>query len=153
MRRSNAKEYLSQYRKIKYILAKKQAEHDELLSTLDMASIDYSATKVQSSPSDVYANTIAKAVDALRGLESDLERLLDIRKEVVRVIDKIPDKRFQTALSLFYVSEYRLEQIADAMCYSERHVSRLILKGIRYLDSIYRFMEDKGEIQYKRKSG
>lgn len=151
--KSNAKEYLSQYRTIKYIMQRKQQEHDELLQVLDMASIDYSKTKVQTSVTDIYANTIARAVDALRGLENDLERLLDIRREVIGVIDKIPDKRFQTALSLYYISGHTVEEIAEIMCYSDRHISRLILGGIKYLDSTYMFSDNGKKIKIKQVSG
>lgn len=149
--KSNAKNYLQQYRMVKFLMARKRQEHDELMQVLDIASIDYSKDKVQTPVTDIYANTISRAVDALRGLENDLDRLLDIRKEIVGVIEKIPDKRLQTVLSMYYISEMRYEKIADEMCYSERHVRRLIVKGLKYLDSTYMFADDGEKVKIKRK--
>jgi len=150
--KSNAREYLSQYRTVKFLLQRKQEEHDELLQVLDMASIDYSRDKVQTPITDIYANTIAKAVDALRGLENDLQRLLDIRQEIIGVIEKVPDERFRTVLSLFYINGHTRMEIADIIHYSKRHTDRLLRDAVNYLDSTYMFSDDGRKIKLKRKS-
>ena len=121
----NAKEYLQQYEKLNKMIRIKQAQIDALLETLDIAGIDYEHERVQNSLSDRTAEIIAKAEDMRLALQTQIERLFYLQKEICNTIDKIPQVVFRELLMLKYIRLMSWQEISAAMHYGVRHLTRL----------------------------
>lgn len=78
---------------------------------------------------DIESNTAAArrycrfAVEA--ELQQDIDRLVDLKKEIMAVVKAVDDMECQTLLELRYLCFKSWEQIAVDMGYNVRHVYRL----------------------------
>ena len=120
-----AKEYLKQYRKLKFIINTRKQQLEELHGLLDLKSTDYSTERVQTSPSDIMSAIIAKAVDLERQLEDDLQRAIDCQNEITGLINSFEDSRYQFILTEKYINDATWEYIADEMYMTSRWVQKL----------------------------
>lgn len=121
-----AKEYLSQaYRLDKRINSK-----------LDqIASLSELATKCTSTLSGLPRNTnhgsskvadaVAKIIDLQAEINRDIDRLVDLKRELVKVIKAVDNTEHQLLLELRYLCFKTWEQIAVEMGYDVRHIYRL----------------------------
>lgn len=82
MQSLSADEYLKQYGKVLDLIKRKQAEAEAIIEALELVGINYERDKVQTSLSDRMANVFAKADLMYKAIEKDIERLLDIHKEM-----------------------------------------------------------------------
>ena len=122
----NAKEYLGQaYRLDQRINSKLE----------QVASLNELATKCTSTLTCMPRNpnrgtsTMADAVSKIVGLQAeinrDIDRLVDLKREMVRLIKAVDNTEYQTLLELRYLCFKTWEQIAVDMGYNVRHVYRL----------------------------
>ena len=125
MQTLNAKEYLKQYRKLKFIINTRKQQLEELHGLLDVRSTDYSTERVQTSPSDIMSAVIARAIDLERQLEDDLQRAIDCQNEITGLINSLEDSRFQFILTEKYINNQTWENIASEMFMSVRWVQKL----------------------------
>lgn len=129
-----AKEYLSQYRKLKYEAMRYEADYRELMSLLDIASVDYSAIKVQTSPHDHMADIIAEANAKLEALRSSLARVYRIREEILRLIDTLPEGRYRAVVTERYINGLTFDEIADLIGRTRRTAERINGEALRMLE-------------------
>lgn len=126
-----AKEYLSQaYRLDQRINSK--LEQIESLSDL--------ATKVTNTISDVpkspnhstshMADSIVKIVDLQTEINRDIDNLVDLKRDIVKVIKAVDNIEYQTLLELRYLCFKTWEQIAVDMNYTIQHIYRLRNKAL-----------------------
>lgn len=71
------------------------------------------------------ADTVEKIVDLQAEINRDIDRLVELKQEMVRIIKSVGNSEYQTLLELRYLCFKTWEQIAVAMGYSVRHVYRL----------------------------
>lgn len=129
-----AKEFLSQYRKLKFDCMRHEADYRDLMSVLDIASVDYSAVKVQTSPHDHFADTIVKAESHLESLRANITRLYRIREQILAVIEKIPDSRYKTVLIERYINGMTFDEIADTIGRTRRTAERIHGEALKMFD-------------------
>jgi len=121
-----AKEYLGQaYRLDQRINSKLE----------QVASLSDLATKVTTTISDVprnpnhstshTADSIAKIVDLQAEINHDIDCLVDLKRDIVKVIKAVDNIEYQTLLELRYLCFKTWEQIAVDMGYNVRHVYRV----------------------------
>jgi len=121
-----AKEYLGQA----YLLDQR------INSKLEqVASLSDLATKVTTTISDVpknpnhststMADVIVKIVDLQAEINHDIDCLVDLKREIVKVIKTVDNIEYQTLLELRYLCFKTWEQIAVDMGYNVRHVYRV----------------------------
>ncbi|NLM06785.1 MAG: DUF1492 domain-containing protein [Tissierellia bacterium] len=121
-----AKEYLGQaYRLDQRINSKLE----------QVASLSDLATKVTTTISDVpknpnhstsyMADSIVKIVDLQAEINRDIDCLVDLKREIVRVIKAVDNIEYQTLLEKRYLCFETWEQIAVDMNYSIQHIYRL----------------------------
>ncbi|HOT21621.1 MAG TPA: DUF1492 domain-containing protein [Sedimentibacter sp.] len=121
-----AKEYLGQaYRLDQRINSKLE----------QVASLSDLATKVTTTISDVpknpnhststMADVIVKIVDLQAEINHDIDCLVDLKREIVKVIKTVDNIEYQTLLELRYLCFKTWEQIAVDMGYNVRHVYRV----------------------------
>ncbi len=68
---------------------------------------------------------VSKIVDLQEEINRDVEKLVDLKRELVWRIKAVDDTEYQTLLELRYLCFKTWEQIAVAMGYNLRHVYRL----------------------------
>ena len=108
-----AKEYL---RSIKYLdsaINAKQSELDRLKR--DMCSIKgvaYDGDKVQGGITDSM-KIVDKIIDLNNVINAEIDRLVDLKAEAHRKIEKVCNKKFISLLTDIYINGYTFEQVAE----------------------------------------
>ena len=121
-----AKEYLSQIRKIDIMINYKQKQLDELQHTADSITANVSSERVQSSGAqDRVGQIVAKIVDLRNEINRDIDRSVDIKREVMAVVDQL-DPTCIELLTKRYFDFKTWEQIAEEMNYSKQWVCGIV---------------------------
>ncbi len=122
----NAKEYLSQAfhidqrinSKLEQVMKLRDAVTNCTATLSDMPRSD--TPRLQS-----MEDNIVKLVDLEREINSDIDRLIDLKAEARRVINQITDPDQQLVLELRYLCYRPWTEIMDALGYSEATIYRL----------------------------
>lgn len=122
----NAKDYLLQARYLDERITSK---------TQQIASLNDLATRCTSTFSDMPRNLnhggsrledcIIKIIDLEDSLKKDIEKLVDLKREIMGVIKAVPNVEYQTLLEKRYLCFITWEQIAVDMNYSMQHIHRM----------------------------
>mgnify|MGYP001072810902 CR=1 FL=1 len=100
------------------------------------------ATKVNSVLSDmpkarqsghIMEKNIAAIIDLENEINNDINKLLNLKKEIAATIRSMNDFECQTLLELRYLNFRTWEQVADKMGYSKQHVFRIHSKALNLL--------------------
>lgn len=81
-----------------------------------------------------WTETVLKIDEMERALDRDIDRLIDLKREIAEVIAAVPDMRYRTLLEYRYLCGWGLPRIARAMHYSEdriRHIHARALQMVR----------------------
>ena len=81
------------------------------------------------------ADAVEKIIDLQSEINRDIDVLVDLKRDMVRVIKAVGDTEYQTILELRYLCFKTWEQIAVDMGYNVRHVYRLHDEAVSYLDN------------------
>lgn len=81
--------------------------------------------KTPNQDGSLMADTVLKIIDLEKELQKDIDRLVDLKKEIMTVIKAVDNYECQTLLELRYLCFKSWEQIAVDMGYNVRHVYRL----------------------------
>ena len=130
----NIREYLSQaYRLDQRINSKLE----------QVASLNELATKCTSTLTDMprnpnrgtstMADAVGKIVDLQAEINSDIDRLVDLKREMVRLIKAVNNTECQTLLELRYLCFKTWEQIAVDMGYTTRNIHLLHKKALEMI--------------------
>ena len=68
---------------------------------------------------------VCKIIDLQTEINHDIQKLVDLKREMVRVIKAVDNTEYQTLLELRYLCFKTWEQIAVDMGYNVRHVYRM----------------------------
>ncbi|SHJ64350.1 DUF1492 domain-containing protein [Hespellia stercorisuis] len=71
------------------------------------------------------ADAVAKIVDLQAEINRDIDRLVDLKREMVSLIKAVDNTEYQTLLELRYLCFKTWEQISVDMGYSIQHIYRL----------------------------
>ena len=77
------------------------------------------------SDSSTMADAVAKIVDLQAEINRDIDRLIDLKREMVRLIKAVDNTEYQTLLELRYLCFNTWAQIAVDMGYNVRHLYRI----------------------------
>lgn len=132
-----AKEYLSQaYRIDQRINAKlMQIQHLRSLSqrcTVAFGGERVSSTRNVSSMEDV----IIKIMDAETELDAQIDRFVDLKAEIQKTIDRLPDQDCRLLLELRYLAMDGWLDIAGKMNLCRAHVNRLHNKALKMVADV-----------------
>lgn len=121
-----AKEYLSQaYRLDQRINSK----IEQVASLNDLATkCTSSLTGMPRNPNratSTMADAVAKIIDLQAEINRDIDRLVDLKREIVMVIKAIANLEYQTLLEKRYLCFFTWEQIAVDMGYDLRYLHKL----------------------------
>ena len=81
--------------------------------------------KTPNQDGSLMADTVLKIIDLEKELQKDIDRLVDLKKEIMAVVKAVDNMECQTLLEQRYLCFKRWEQIAVDMGYNVRHVYRL----------------------------
>lgn len=122
----NAKDYLLQARYLDERITSK---------TQQIASLNDLATRCTSTFSDMPRNPnrgdskiedcIIKIIELEESIKNDIEKLVDLKSEIMAVIKAVPNVEYQTLLEKRYLCFITWEQIAVDMNYSMQHIHRM----------------------------
>ena len=131
----NAKEYLKQA----FYLDKRINSKLEQVESLNAL-----ATKATSTLSDMpkspnrgsskLEDTIVKIVDLQEEINRDIDKLVDLKAEMVGTIKQIQNKELQVILEKRYLCFESWEKIAVEMNYSIQHIFRLHSKALKNIE-------------------
>ena len=103
--------------------------------TQQIASLNELATKCTTTFSDMPRNPnrghsrvedcVIKIIDLEDSIKKDIEKLVDLKKEIMGVIKAVPNVEYQTLLEKRYLCFITWEQIAVDMNYSMQHMHRM----------------------------
>ena len=121
-----AKEYLSQAYRLDQRI---DAKIEQVMSLRNLAA------KATSTLSDVapsgtrnvhrMEDIVIKIIDFENEINADIDRLVDLKREIMRVIKALPNPEYQTLLELRYLCFKSWEQIAVMLDYDLRYTHKL----------------------------
>ncbi len=136
------KEYLSQAYRLDHRINSKieqVASLNELATkcTSTLTGMPRSPAKSQSTMADA----VIKIIDLQEEINRDIDRLVDLKREIVSVINAVSNPEYQTLLEKRYLCFMTWEQIAVDMNYSIQHIYRLRDRALKEV----RIPEESGE--------
>ena len=121
----NAKEYLSQAHRIDQRINSKLEQVRSLRALAEKATSTMSNMPKSDTPNvSRLEEVILKMIDLEEEINSDIDTLVDLKREIVTVIKQVDNLEHQTLLELRYLSFMRWEDIAVQMAYSAQHMFR-----------------------------
>ena len=134
-----AKDYLRQAYRINLLIQSNEKELQELheLST-SISGIDTSKDTVQTSPSgDASYTKIIEKIDELeRIIKNDIDKLLNLKLEIKKTIDAVPDNEERLLLQERYLNFMEWDDICESMYISIRHIHRIHGRALNTVNEI-----------------
>ncbi len=121
-----AKEFLSQAYRLDERINCKIQEVESLNSLAHKCTSTLSGMpKSPSGSTSRMEDVIVKIIDLQTEINSDIDRLVDLKAEIVKAIKAVENTEYQTILEKRYLCFQTWEQIAVDMGFNVRHVYRL----------------------------
>ena len=126
------KAYLMQYRKMHTKIERLKDKLERLNERYNLKGVSYS-----SQPSSTVTQTLDDIIAQKEYVEGKIRELTgDAIKISNEIQDKLLDLNNQLEaeiLDLYFLESHSLNEIANDLCYSERQIERLYVKGIKHL--------------------
>jgi len=132
-----AKEYLGQARFLDMRINSKIQQ---------VASLNELATMCTSTLSDMpknpnrgdsrMADSVIKIIDLQDEINSDINKLVELKREIMGVIKAVPNMEYQTLLEKRYLCFITWEQIAVDMNYSMQYTFRIHERALKEIDQL-----------------
>ena len=123
-------EFLLSPRRLADEIWRKDIRRQELRACLLPAAIAYDKDRVQTTPDDVMADTMADVAD----LDAEIEILQRQRARQIRrigkALDMLEDSREKAILEAYYIGQKSMVEISERMSYSLQHTYRLKRDGV-----------------------
>lgn len=132
-----AKEYLGQARFLDMRINSKIQQ---------VASLNELATRCTTTISDMpknpnrgdsrMADSVIKIIDLQEEINSDINKLVELKREIMGVIKAVPNIEYQTLLEKRYLCFITWEQIAVDMNYSMQYTFRIHERALKEIDQL-----------------
>lgn len=123
------KAYLMRYRKIHTKIDRLKDKLNRLNERYDLKGVSYS-----SEPSSSVKKTLDDVLAQKEYLENKLDEMvsesIDIKNEITEKLLDLDNQLEATVLDFYFLEQYSLNDIADELSYSDRHIERLYVDGI-----------------------
>lgn len=134
----NTKSYLSQIKRLNRMIDNKLTERFQLKTTACKITISNEGERVQtSSDKDRLGSSVAKIVDLENEIDELIASYIDKKNHIIKQIDEIEDTDHYTVLSMYYVGEYTIEDIAKKMSYTTRNVFKIRNRALEEFEKKY----------------
>lgn len=111
-----------------------------------VASLNELATKCTTTLSDMpknpnrgdsrMADSVIKIIDLQDEINSDINKLVELKREIMGVIKAVPNMEYQTLLEKRYLCFITWEQIAVDMNYSMQYTFRIHERALKEIDQL-----------------
>lgn len=134
-----AKEYLQQVRKLNLQIRNKKLELENLTyqmtgsRALSFTDKPPTVSKSTKSPQEKFIHRYLKYE---QDIKSDIAKLLDLKKEVMQMIDRIGDSSCVDLLYRRYIHCQSWKQISAEMNYNHQYIFQLHSKALRLFDEV-----------------
>lgn len=133
-----AKEYLNQARLLDAWIQAKFKQLQQWRALAEKRTANYTPHPGGSSPiPDRRMDIVAKIVDAERELNVEIDRLVDLKREIEQVIARVPDNRMRLLLEMRYINGAMWKEIAELMGYDRSNIWRLHCAALTEIEKIY----------------
>lgn len=123
-----AKQYLRQAYRLNDLINSDLAELEQLkvlstsVSSPNLSGMPSSGTRKQEAP---FVNAVMKIIELEKVIDAEIDRLVDLKKEIRDVINKVPDNNQKLVLKLRYIQFLKWESVAAEMDLSLKQVHRI----------------------------
>ena len=133
----DAKRYLQQIKQCDMRIRIKTEDLEQLKSftekvTSTLSDVSVSGTK----NNDKMGDAVVRIVDLRNDINCEIDKLIDLKKEVCAVLDKVSNEDQYTVLYRRYVLFHTLVQIAADMNYSYRGICKLHGRALQAVERI-----------------
>lgn len=125
--------WLSRIDELEQRIMRKEQKRDALRRCLFPASMDYEKDRVQTSPDDQMARIMAEVVDLDMEIERMKRRKYFLIQETEEMIERLEDEREKTVLSMYFIGQVPMTEIAGRIHYSLRQTYRFRDEGARHI--------------------
>ncbi len=132
------KDYLNQVKEADKMINFKQERLDELKAqSFCIRSPDYSSDKVQTSPTgDAIPRIIAKIIDLQEEINADIDKFIDLKAEIMRVVDSLKCADEIVIIYAKYFEYKTIQEIADETHHCRRTIQRLHKSALKKLSPL-----------------
>lgn len=130
-------EYLKQISKLDARIETKQAEVKRLWDiATNVTPVMQDAVVSHSAGDGKVADAVAKVVDLRQEINVDIDTLVDTRREINQLIEKLPSEKQYKILYKRYFERKTWEQISDEMGFSRQWVHKLHNRALRNVGNL-----------------
>ena len=126
------KAYLMQYRRMHTKIDRLKDKLERLNERYNLKGVSYS-----SQPSSTVTQTLDDILAQKEYIEGKISKLTG---DAIKISNEIQDRLLELdnqleaeILDLYFLENHSLNEIANILCYSERQIERLYVKGIKHL--------------------
>ena len=133
----NAKEYFSQAKYLDNLINSKIKQVGQLNDLAHKATS--TLTGMPHNPNggrSTMADAVVKIVDLQMEINADIDRLVDLKRDILETIKAVPNQEYQVILEKRYLCFESWEKIADNMSYDIRWLYRLHGKALEEAQKI-----------------
>lgn len=117
------KEYLSQAYRIDQRINSKLEQVASLRDLASKVTVSYKAEPIiKTKPGSSKENAIIKIINLENQIDADIDRLVDIKRDIMKAIKSVEQPEYNLLLELRYLNYKTWEEIAEMMNYSWRNV-------------------------------
>ncbi|MGD6877850.1 hypothetical protein [Bacillus infantis] len=131
-----ARRYLEQVEKIDKLITNKMAEAEQWMAMAMSSTAPMGGERVQSSGSQQkMADAVGKYVDIQKDIDAEIDRLVDVKKEVIRTIEQLPPDEYDV-LHKKYIQLKDFKEIAPEVGKAYTWVTSVHGRALKNLQSI-----------------
>lgn len=120
-----AKEYLSQAHRLDQRIDAKIAQVKSLNDLATKCTATITGMPRNPNGGSTMETAVCKIIDLQDEINRDIDRLVDLKREIMEVIKAVADTEYQILLEKRYLCFHTWEQIAVDMGYNVRHLYRI----------------------------
>ncbi len=137
--RMTAKEYLSKAYRLDQRINAKIEQLDRLRAMTRRTTVSYGGERVSSTRNvSSMEDTIIRLIEAEHALNREIDRFVDMKREIQQTIDLVLDVNCCLLLELRYLCMMRWEEIAGEMGICRAYTYKLHLQALDYVETILR---------------
>lgn len=129
----SAKELLENYKILDLAISNREAEIQKLEARATRVSASSGGSSRGGGTSDKVGITAGLIADERKALQSDVAKLMELKKEAHRIISLIPDMTDRELVRMRYILGYTYEKIAEKSFYCSKQVYTKIHSALEKL--------------------
>lgn len=130
MTNQDKKAWLLQYRRLDERIDRLEKEKARWIERATKMNAPINGLPHGSGVSDTVGQAVAKIADLQYEIDREIDRLVDLRREIEAAIRTVEDGTMRNLLKLYYIDGYTLEAVADEIHYCYRQTRRLHWKAL-----------------------